>query len=67
MGYRVAGAGSRFEGSTRHSMVFRDCPPLPVGWRNGGGAEQGEMRLWGWGGDRWKSEKNESSSSEVCM
>lgn len=42
MGYRVAGAGSRFEGSTRHSMVVRDCPLCRWDGGTGGGGGREE-------------------------
>ena len=42
MGYRVAGAGSRFEGSTRHSMVVRDCPLCRWDGGTAGGVRRNE-------------------------
>ena len=64
MGYSVAGVGSRFEGSTVHSMAVRGCPLCR--W-DGGKWRVRRNEAWGWGGGRWKSERNESSSSEVCL
>ena len=61
---QLAGVGSRFEGSTVHSMAVRGCPLCR--W-DGGKWRVRRNEAWGWGGGRWKSERNESSSSEVCL